>query len=122
MYDDDMLFPSSMCRELCSKTIQPPFTAQRLLGFGLKDPIYEVLAFNMEDVRPVENIRSIVKEMAKFKEPKKKAHLKTVITRVWRNINTDKELCKRLMQIEEHPLQTASCNCQGGQASLKGGL
>ena len=122
MYDD-LLFPSPpMGRELCSKTIQPPFTAQRLLGFCLKDPIYEVLAFNMEDVRPVENIGSIVKEMAKFKEPINKARLKTVITRVWRNINTDKELCKRLMQIVEHPLQTASCNCQGGQASLKGGL
>ena len=52
----------------------------------------------MADIWPVENIWSIVKEMVNSKEPKNKAQLKTIITRVWREINSDKELCKRLMQ------------------------
>ena len=53
----------------------------------------------MADIWPVENIWSIVNELVKSKEPKNKVQLKTIITRVWREINSgDKELCKRLMQ------------------------
>jgi hypothetical protein len=52
----------------------------------------------MANIWPVENIWSIVREMVKSKEPKNKAQLNTIITRVWREINSDKELCKRLMQ------------------------
>ena len=52
----------------------------------------------MADIWPVENIWSIVKEMIKSKEPKNKAQLKTIIALVWREINSDTELCKRLMQ------------------------
>ena len=51
----------------------------------------------MDDIWPVENIWSIVKEMVKSKELKKKAQLRT-ISWVWRDINSDKELGKRLMQ------------------------
>ena len=52
----------------------------------------------MADIWPVEIIWSIVKEMVKSMKPKNKAQLKTIITMVWREINSDKELCKRLMQ------------------------
>jgi hypothetical protein len=37
----------------------------------------------MDDTWPVENILAFVKEMLKSKEPKNKAQLKTIITRVW---------------------------------------
>jgi hypothetical protein len=52
----------------------------------------------MADIWPVENILPIVKEEVKSKEPKNKAQLKTIITMVWRKINSDKELWKRLIQ------------------------
>ena len=52
----------------------------------------------MADIWPVENIWSIVNELVKSKEPKNKVQLKTIITRVWREINSEQELCKRLMQ------------------------
>jgi hypothetical protein len=52
----------------------------------------------MADICPVENIWYIVKEMVKSKETNNKAQLKTIITRVWRDINSDKEFCKTLMQ------------------------
>ena len=47
----------------------------------------------MADIWPVKNIWSIVKEMIKSNETKNKAQLKTIINRVWREINSDKELC-----------------------------
>jgi hypothetical protein len=59
---------------------------------------HEALAPKMADIWPVENIWSIVKEMIKSKEPKNKAQLKTILPRVWREINSDKALCKRLMK------------------------
>ena len=46
----------------------------------------------MADIWPVENSWSIVKEMLKSKDPKNKAHLKTIFTKLWREINSDKEL------------------------------
>ena len=52
----------------------------------------------MDDIWPVENIWSIVKEVVKVQGTKNKAQLKTINIRVWREINSDKELCKRLMQ------------------------
>jgi hypothetical protein len=50
----------------------------------------------MADIWPVENIWSI--EMVKPKEPRNKAQPKTIIPRVWREIKSDKELCKMLNQ------------------------
>ena len=46
----------------------------------------------------MENVWAIVKDRVKAKEPKNKAQLKRVITSVWKEIDMDKGLCKRLMQ------------------------
>ena len=58
------------------------------------------LCFTMDhtfSIKFIENVWSIVKQRVK-EEPKSKAELKSVITKVWREIDQDKELCKRLMQ------------------------
>ena len=52
---------------------------------------HEHQAPKMADIWPVENIWSIVNELVKSKEPKNKVQLKTIITRVWREINSEKE-------------------------------
>ena len=51
---------------------------------------HEEQASKMADIWPVENIWSIAKEMVKSLEPKNKAQLETIITRVWRDINNVK--------------------------------
>jgi hypothetical protein len=43
----------------------------------------EEMAPKMADIWPVENIWSIVKDMIMSEEPKNKAQLKAIITRVW---------------------------------------
>ena len=40
---------------------------------------------------PVENFRSICKDKIESKEKKSKAQLRIIITRLWREINIDKE-------------------------------
>ena len=59
------------------------------------------LCFTMDhtfSINFIENVWSIMKQRVKKEEPKSKAELKSVITKVWREIDQDKELCKRLMQ------------------------
>ena len=65
--------------------------------FGSRIP-HEEQAVKMADVWPVENVWAIVKDRVKAKEPKNKAQLKRFITNVWKDIDMDKGLCKRLMQ------------------------
>ena len=52
----------------------------------------------MADVWPIENVWAIVKDRVKVKEPKSKAELKRVIIKVWKEVDMDKLLCKKLMQ------------------------
>ena len=74
---------------------------------------HEEQALEMADTWPVENILSFVKEMLKSKEPKNKAQLKTIITRVW-----GQQWHGVMQEVDaEHPRQAWRCNCQGGQAS-----
>ena len=52
----------------------------------------------MADIWPIENVWAIVKDRVKAEEPKDKAALKRVIKKVWKEINLDKVLCKKLMK------------------------
>ena len=51
----------------------------------------------MADVWPIENFWSIIKEKVKAAEPQNKEALRQVITKSWRDINSDKELLVKLM-------------------------
>ena len=51
----------------------------------------------MADVWPIENVWIIVKDRVKVKEPKTMQQLKNTIKAVWKDIDSDKELCKRLI-------------------------
>ena len=55
-------------------------------------------ASKMADIWPIENVWAIVKDRVKAEEPKDKAALKRVIKKVWKEINLDKVLCKKLMK------------------------
>ena len=59
---------------------------------------HEEQAPKMADCWPIENVWAIVKDRVKAKEPKSKAQLKRVITAVWKEIDADKGLCRRLIQ------------------------
>ena len=76
--------------------IQPQFTAQKLHWTLAK--LLPQISHMMADIWPVGNIWSIDREMVNSKKPKNKAQLKTILPRVWREINSDKALCKRLMK------------------------
>ena len=52
----------------------------------------------MADVLPIENVWSIIKAKVLRKEPKSKPQLKKVITQVWRQVDSDKPLCRKLMK------------------------
>ena len=54
-------------------------------------------AAKMADIWPIENVWAIVKQRVKEKEPKSKQHLKRVIISVWKEVDQDKALCKRLI-------------------------
>ena len=51
----------------------------------------------MADIWPIENVWAILKERVKAKESKSKAQFKKVITQVWRQMDRDKNMCKRLI-------------------------
>ena len=59
---------------------------------------HEEQAPKMANCWPIENVWAIVKDRVKAKEPKSKAQLKGVITAVWKEIDADKGLCRRLIQ------------------------
>ena len=70
----------------------------------------------MADIWPIENVWSIVKQRLMEKEPTGKNQLKLVITKVWKEIDNDKELCKKLMKSIPDRLQ-AVINVDGNQIS-----
>ena len=51
----------------------------------------------MANIWPIENVWSIMKAKVLEEEPKTKPQLKKVITKIWRQVNADKELCRRLV-------------------------
>ena len=59
---------------------------------------HELQAPKMADVWPIENVWSIIKGKVLEKEPKSKPQLKKVITQVWRQVDSDKALCRKLMK------------------------
>ena len=46
----------------------------------------------MANIWPIENVWSIMKAKVLEEEPKTKPQLKKVITKIWRQVNADKEL------------------------------
>ena len=58
---------------------------------------HENQAPKMADIWPIENVWSIVKDRVKAREPKNKEQLKNTIKRVWKEIDSDKNLCKKLI-------------------------
>ena len=61
-------------------------------------------ASKMADVWTIENVWAIVKERVKAKEPKNKAELKKVITKMWKEIHNNKVLCQGALKVthEQH--------------------
>ena len=59
---------------------------------------HEQQAPKMADIWPIENVWAILKQKVMEKEPKSKEDLKKVITRVWKEIDQDKELCRSLIR------------------------
>ena len=55
------------------------------------------LRWQMADIWPIENVWSIVKNMVKAKEPKSKQELKITIKAVWKENDSDKQLCKSVI-------------------------
>ena len=51
----------------------------------------------MTDIYPIENVWSIVKTKVDEKNITYLAHLKREITSAWKEIDQDKELCKKMM-------------------------
>ena len=58
---------------------------------------HEIQAPKMADIWPIKNVCAILKERVKAKESKSKAQFKKVITQVWRQMDRDKNMCKRLI-------------------------
>ena len=56
-----------------------------------------------------------MKDRVKAKEPKTKSQLKKVITAVWREIDSDKALCRRLIQ--SIPFRLEAVVAAGGSRS-----
>ena len=75
---------------------------------------HDIQAPKMADIWPIENVWSIVKQRVMEKEPKGKNQLKLVITKVWKEIDNDKELCRKLMKSIPDRLQ-AVINVDGNQ-------
>jgi hypothetical protein len=70
-----LLSQSFMGRTQCGKMIQPSFSAQKLLWRLYQLVIlHEERAPKITDTWRVENIWSIIKDMAKSREPKNEAH------------------------------------------------
>ena len=69
---------------------------QACSAFSSRIP-HEIQAPKMADIWPIENVWSIVKNRVKANEPKTKLQLKNTIKSVRREIDGDKDLCKRLM-------------------------
>ena len=68
---------------------------------------HEQQAPKMADIWPIENVWAILKQKVMQKEPKSKGDLKKVITRVWKEIDQDKELKSDQINSEK----TQSCDC-----------
>ena len=73
-----------------------PVALEACSAFKTRVP-HEIQAPKMADIWPIENVWAILKEGVKAKEPKSKAQLKKVITQVWRQMDRDKDMCKRLI-------------------------
>lgn len=57
----------------------------------------KIQASKMADIYPIENVWSIVKTKVDEKNITSLAHLKREITSAWKEIDQDKELCKKMM-------------------------
>ena len=58
---------------------------------------HDIQAPKMADVWPIENVWSIVKDRVMEKNPQTKNQLKFVIRQVWREVDRDKAMCRRLI-------------------------
>ena len=71
----------------------------------------------MADIWPIENVWAILKERFKAKEPKSRDQLKKVITQVWRDMDSDKNMRRRLISSILYRLQ-AVINVGGRQITI----
>ena len=76
---------------------QTPVPLKACAAFCSRIP-HDRQAPKMADVWPIKNVLAIIKDRVKGKEPKNKAQLKRIIISVWREIDEDKGMCRRLMQ------------------------
>lgn len=81
-----------------------PVALEACSAFKSRIP-HDLQAPKMADIWPIENVWAILKDRVKAKEPKSKAQLKKVITQVWRDMDRDKNMCKRLISSIPQRLQ-----------------
>ena len=57
---------------------------------------------------PNENVWAILKDRVKAKEPKSESSVEKVNTQVWRDMDRDKNMCKRLISSISYRLQAVT--------------
>ena len=73
-----------------------PVALEACSAFKTRIP-HDIQAPKMANIWPIENVWAILKDRVKAKEPRSTAWLKKVITQVWRDMDRDKNMCKRLI-------------------------